>query len=104
MHTREAHKSPGRPRTLPFRGLVRLSADYRFTIPKALREKLGITPGQSFEMTVEGHSIVFTPIPADPIRFLRGRYKGQPSMTEELLRERARDLEVEESRIRRNRG
>lgn len=81
--------------------IVRLSARFQITIPKPLRDRLGIKPGCLLYVTDRNGSIVVTPVPADPIRFLRGRYKGEPSMTEDLLRERARDLEVEESRIRR---
>ena len=46
-------------------------------------------------------SIVVTPVPPDPIKFLRGILKGGPSPTKELLEERARDLEIEERLVER---
>ena len=74
---------------------IRLSSGYRFTIPKAIRAKLGIAPGQRFVMREEQGVIKLVPAPADPIRHLRGALNGGPSVCEELLCERARDLEHE---------
>ena len=75
--------------------LARLSSGYRMTIPKAMRTKLGIVPGQRFVMREKEGTIVLVPVPADPIRYLWGICRGEPSMADELLRERARDLEHE---------
>lgn len=61
-------------------------------MPKPLRDRLGIKPGCLLHVTDRNGSIVLTPVRADPIEYLRGRFKGEPSLTEELLRERARDL------------
>ena len=72
--------------------IVRTSSKYQIAIPKAIRTRLGIKPGQELSLTELDGSILVTPVPPEPIGFLRGRYKGQPSMTKELLRERARDL------------
>lgn len=87
MKHRPKGKSVGR--------IAQLSSKYRFTIPKEIREKLGIKAGQRFVMSDKNGSIVLTPVPDDPIEFLHGYYKGEPSMAEQLLEERARDLEHE---------
>lgn len=75
--------------------VVKASSKYQIAIPKKTRVKLGIQPGQQFTITDEHGVITLIPLPADPIAFLRGRYKGKPSMTKALLEERARDLEHE---------
>jgi len=95
MHTPKARKPP-RP-TAPARlvTLARVSSDFRVTIPKDLRTRLSIKPGQPLHIAERNGSIVLTPLPPNPIEYLRGIFKGEPSMTEELLRERARDLERE---------
>ena len=72
--------------------IIALSSRFQFTIPKEIREKLGIKPEQRFMMSDRNGSIVLTPVPDDPIEFLHGYYKGGPSMTKELLGDRAADL------------
>lgn len=74
---------------------LRASSKFQIAIPKRIREKLHIKPGQRLAVTERGGSIVLTPVPDDPIEFLSGIFKDGPSMTEELLAERARDLEHE---------
>ena len=75
--------------------IVRASSKYQIAIPKAIRTKLNIKPGQKLSITESDGSMLVTPIPADPVKFLCGIFKGQPSMTAELLRERKRDLKHE---------
>lgn len=75
--------------------IVRASSKYQIAIPKQVRAKLHIKPGQKFVVSDKGGSVVLTPIPEDPIEALYGYYKGGPSMAQELLEERARDLEHE---------
>lgn len=75
--------------------VVRTSSKYQIAIPKHIRTKLGIRPGQEMAVTDRDGSVVLTPIPSDPIEYLCGIHEGRPSMTRELLEERARDLEHE---------
>jgi len=72
-----------------------VSSNYRITIPRALRAKLGIRPGQKLWLREQDGSMIMVPVPADPISFLCGAFRGGPSMTKELLEERARDLASE---------
>ena len=71
---------------------VRVSSNNRITIPRALRAKLGISPGQKLWLREQDGSMIMVPVPADPIKYLCGALRGGPSLTKELLEERARDL------------
>lgn len=75
--------------------MVRASSKYQIAIPKAIRNKLHIKPGQKLTVSEANGVILLTPVPTDPVEFLCGIFKGRPSMTEELLKERRRDLEQE---------
>jgi len=75
--------------------IVRTSSKYQIAIPKRIRAKLGIKPGQRLLVTEKEGSVMLTPVPMDPVEYLCGVYKGELSLTEELLKERARDLEHE---------
>jgi AbrB family looped-hinge helix DNA binding protein len=75
--------------------IILVSSKYQIAIPKAIRTKLNIKPGQKLSITESDGSMLVTPIPADPVKFLYGIFKGQPSMTAELLKERKRDLKHE---------
>jgi AbrB family looped-hinge helix DNA binding protein len=71
--------------------IVRVSSRFQILIPKAIRNKLNIKAGQKLSVSEANGTIVITPIPSDPVDFLYGILKDEPSLTEELLKERARD-------------
>ena len=75
--------------------IVCISSKYQVVIPKALRNKMGMRPGQKLSVVEEKGHLALVPVPDDPIEYLCGAARGEPSMTEELLKERARDLEHE---------
>ncbi|MBI2843993.1 MAG: AbrB/MazE/SpoVT family DNA-binding domain-containing protein [Armatimonadetes bacterium] len=75
--------------------VVRASSKYQVAIPKAIRDKLHIKPGQKLTISETDGVILLTPIPPDPVDFLCGIFKGELSMKEELANERQRDLERE---------
>ena len=75
--------------------VVRASSKYQVAIPKAIRNKLRIKPGQKLAVSEVDGAIVLTPIPPDPAEYLCGIFKDEPSMTEELANEKERDLEHE---------
>jgi bifunctional DNA-binding transcriptional regulator/antitoxin component of YhaV-PrlF toxin-antitoxin module len=74
---------------------IRLTSGYRFTIPKDIRAELDLVPRQRFVMREQEGTILLVPVPEDPARHLWGIFEGEESMADELLRERARDLEHE---------
>ncbi len=75
--------------------VVRASSKYQIAIPKAIRDKLRIKPGQKLAISEDDGVILVTPVPPDPVEFLCGIFEGQGSATKELLEERKRDLEHE---------
>lgn len=75
--------------------VVRASSKYQIAIPKSIRTKLNIKPGQQLTISEEDGVIIITPVPPDPADFLCGIFKGEPSMREELMNEKKRDLKHE---------
>lgn len=75
--------------------IVKLSSKYQIAIPKSVRSKLGMHPGQRLSLTEDQGRVVLIPVPDDPIEYLFGAAKGEPSMVQGLLEERVRDLEHE---------
>ena len=75
--------------------VVRASSKFQVAIPKAIRNKLSIQPGQKLRIAEADGVILLTPVPPDPAEFLCGIFKGEPSMTRELAEDRKRDLEHE---------
>ena len=69
-------------------------------IPKEIRERHNIKPGDKVQLFDVASDIVIAKVHKDPIAVGRGLLKGGPSMTEELLKERAEDLEKEEEGLR----
>lgn len=71
--------------------IVKTSSKFQIAIPKQIRKKLGIQAGQNMIMSDEDGKIMLTPIPENPVDFLCGILKDEPSMTDELLLERKQD-------------
>jgi bifunctional DNA-binding transcriptional regulator/antitoxin component of YhaV-PrlF toxin-antitoxin module len=59
-------------------------------VPTAIRRRYNITPQTRLEWLDDGHSITVVPIPMDPFKALRGRFKGDELSTV-LLKSRAED-------------
>ena len=53
---------------------VTVSPKFQVVIPKEVREKLGLSPGQKIQMVVYGDRIVL--IPVRPAKQMRGFLKG----------------------------
>lgn len=79
--------------------LSTVSAKGWVVIPKALRQKYGLEPGSKVRFVDYLGTIYIVPIPDNPIEAMYGMFAGGPSMTAELLAERARDNEREERAI-----
>jgi len=55
-------------------GTVKISPKYQVVIPKEIREKLGLTPGQKIQTIVYENRIEL--IPVKPIKKMKGFLKG----------------------------
>ena len=65
-------------------------------IPKEIRERHGIKPGDRVHVIEYGRTIAIVPVAKDPIAAAYGMFKGGPSMTKGLLEDRQEELEREE--------
>jgi AbrB family looped-hinge helix DNA binding protein len=54
--------------------IVTLSPKYQLVIPKEIRRKLKLTPGQKFDVVEQGGQVYVVPVL--PIERLRGRWPG----------------------------
>lgn len=73
-----------------------ISAKGWVVIPSELRKKHRLQPGDKVHIREEDGRIVLVPALKDPIRELHGIFSGGPSMLEELLAERRREIEQDE--------
>ncbi|HEY3115889.1 MAG TPA: AbrB/MazE/SpoVT family DNA-binding domain-containing protein [Chloroflexota bacterium] len=69
-----------------------LSQKGQVVIPADVRARLGLTKVDRFEVETQGDRVVLKRLPRHPFLELRGIVKGEDSLTEELLRERARAI------------
>jgi AbrB family looped-hinge helix DNA binding protein len=65
-------------------------------IPKELREKFGLKKGTRVQVMDYGDLLALVPLPEDPVEALHGMLEGGPSLTADLLAERARERAREE--------
>lgn len=79
---------------------AKVSAKGWVVIPARLRRKYGIEPGTIVEIEDADGKIVVFPRVKDPIKDARGMLAGGPSLTQDLLVERAKDVAREEAKIR----
>lgn len=63
-------------------------------VPAALRERYGIKGGDFLEWIDDGRVIKVIPIPADPIKALRGSARGE-KLLKRLAESRRKDMEYE---------
>lgn len=67
-------------------------------IPKDLRAKYGLKEGSQVQVVDYGDVLALVPLPDDPIEALHGMLADGPSLTADLLEERARERKQEEIR------
>jgi AbrB family looped-hinge helix DNA binding protein len=77
---------------------VKVSAKGWIVIPKPLREKYSLKKGAQVQVVDYGDVLTLVPLPADPVEALHGMLAGGPSLTDELLAERAQEQATEGSR------
>lgn len=77
-------------------GIVTVSKKGWVVIPRDVRERHGISPGDKVHVIDYGGRIAIIPVAKDPIAAAWGMLKGGPSMTQGLLEDRRWELEQEE--------
>lgn len=70
---------------------AKVSSKGWIVIPKDLREKYGIRQGTNVQVVEYGEVLALVPVPENPARALYGLLQDGPSLTSELLQERAQD-------------
>ncbi len=66
-----------------------LSEKGQVVIPAELRSQAHLRPGDRFEVSLDSAgSLVFRPLPRDPLLALRGAFAGPRRLTDDLLAER----------------
>jgi AbrB family looped-hinge helix DNA binding protein len=78
---------------------AKVSAKGWIVIPAVLRRRYGLTPGTIVNVEDRDGEIVISPQQA-AYKEARGMLPTEPSLTTELLAERAKDLEREEAKLR----
>ena len=76
---------------------TRVSSKGRVVIPASIRRQMGIRGGTQVIIEQRGSEIVMTPATRAYFESLAGILRGGPSLTKELLAERARDKAREDS-------
>ena len=84
--------------------LAKVSPKGGIVIPKEIRQKLGLEPGMLVAFVEDNGNIKIVPLPKDPVDYAMGMLKRKPGekpLTELLLEERRKDLELEEAKVAR---
>ena len=77
--------------------IAKISSKGWAVIPKQLREKHGIKEGTYVQIAEFGDVLVLVPLPEDPVEALEGMLADGPSLTADLLAERAQERAREET-------
>ena len=77
--------------------MAKVSTKGWVVIPKALREKYGLKKGTYVQVVDYGEVLVLVPVPDDPVQALHGMLEEGPSLTADLLSERAQERLREEN-------
>ena len=72
------------------RQITSVSTKGQFVIPAEMRTSLGIKPGSRIAVTQDGSRIVLEPVSEELVDKTRGMFRGKPSLSAELKRQRQR--------------
>ena len=75
----------------------------QLVVPARLRKRYGIKAGTKVCFIERNNEILFQPLTKEYIQRVRGMLVSESSMTEELLKEHARDKEREEAKVEKSR-
>jgi AbrB family looped-hinge helix DNA binding protein len=71
----------------------------QLVVPAKLRRRYGIKPGTKVCFVERDNEILFQPVTKEYIRSICGMLKSETAVTQELLKERAKDREREEAKL-----
>ncbi len=71
----------------------------QLVVPARIRRRYGIKPGTKICFIERDHEILFQPVTKEYVRSIHGMLKSQTSVTQALLKERAKDKEREEAKL-----
>lgn len=70
----------------------------QIVVPAKLRRRYGLKPGTKVYFIERNDEILFQPLTKETIRSVHGMLKSKTPVTKELLKERAKDKEHEDTR------
>jgi AbrB family looped-hinge helix DNA binding protein len=73
---------------------TRVTKRAQTSVPSSIRKRYGIGEGDMLEWVDDGQVIRIIPLPADPIRALRGRARGE-DLVQRLLTAREEDAQLD---------
>ena len=73
------------------RQITTVSSKGQFVIPAEIRASLGIKPGTRISVSLEDARIVLEPVSEELVDRTRGMFKGGPSLSAALRRQRQKD-------------
>jgi AbrB family looped-hinge helix DNA binding protein len=79
--------------------IVTTSNRGQIVIPKEVRKRLKLLPGNKLLIKVEGDHAILMPLPDKPVDYYCGFFAGDLSLTEALLEEREKDRDREAEKI-----
>jgi AbrB family looped-hinge helix DNA binding protein len=74
---------------------TKVTRRWQTVVPADIRQRYRIKEGDTLVWLDDGQMIRVVPVPADPVKALRGRGKGQ-GLTRKLLESRQKDREREQ--------
>lgn len=79
-----------------------ITAEGQISIPKVLRERLNLEAGTEVSIDVQGEALVLKRLVGDypDWRTMRGMFKGEGDLLQELMDERAADIAHDDARIK----
>lgn len=79
--------------------IAKVSRKGWIVVPKELRDRYGISPGDKILITEADNGLMLRPLPADPTKSFRGILKGH-ALVEALTETRREEVAREELRAR----
>ena len=73
-------------------GVIQVSQKGQILIPKAIRERHGVTPGSRVQIVEQSEGILIKAAPEDPIDAACGFLQGDFSLTNDLITEHEMEL------------